>query len=290
LFCYGAAAGSMDVAMNAQGVTVEKSVHRSIMSSLHALFSVGGMAGAFAGGQIARAGVTPGAHFVATGLLCAAFAAVAVRPMIADHVEASGPMFALPRRSVLALGVLGFCMLLCEGAIADWIAIFLRDAMSAGAGTAAAGYAVFSAAMAVGRFGGDAMTDRFGARAVVQWGSALAAAALTATLSAMVVPLSLAALAFVGLGYAAIVPNVFTASARIPNLPPGVGIASVTTMGYFGFLVGPPAIGWLAEYSSLRGALFLLVVLTAASAVLTPFALKRTRIHQSPGSSAPVRP
>lgn len=271
LILYGAAAGSMDVAINAQGVTLERALGRSVLSSLHALFSLGGMLGAVLGGQAARLAISVESHLAGTGLVCATMTLAVTRWLIGPDREQRGepaPAFALPRRPVLALGALGFCMLLTEGAMADWIAIFLRDALRAGAATAAAGYAVFSAAMATGRLFGDWVTDRLGPVRLVRSGAVLGAAGLSVALLAPVSAGALAGFAVVGLGFAAIVPNVFAASARIPSMSPGAGIAAVTTMGYSGFLIGPPLIGWLAEWIGLRQALFVLVALTSAAALL----------------------
>jgi MFS family permease len=272
LFLYGATAGAMDVSMNSQGVTVER-LYRGgfIMSSFHALFSVGGMIGSSLGGYVAGHGVSVAAHFSAAAAMNAALTLAVIRMMVGpdrEPVQASAPVFAMPQRPLLALGALGFCVLLAEGAIADWTAIYLRDALNAGPPTAAAGYAVFSAAMSAGRFAGDSVTDRLGPVHVIRWGCLLAAAGLAVALCSPALWLALAGLFAAGIGYAAIVPNVFGAAGRMPGIPSGAGIAAVTTMGFTGFLIGPPAIGWLAEWSSLRTSLFLLVGLSVAGCVL----------------------
>jgi hypothetical protein len=280
---YGATAGAMDVSMNAQGVTVERFYGRSILSGFHALFSLGGMIGAALGGQIAGIGVSMAVHLGAAALLCAAGGIAVSGMLIGTEREPrleSGPVFALPRGPVLGLGVVSFCILLCEGAIADWTAIYLRDALRAGPAAATSGYAVFSAAMAAGRFGGDWVTDRAGALRVTRYGSLLAAAGLTAALLSDGIGLVLVGLLAVGFGYAAIVPNLFGAAGRIPGVPAGAGIAAVTTMGYTGFLVGPPLIGWLAEWTTLRASLFVLVVLTLAGSALAG-ALRAARPAQA---------
>lgn len=272
LFVYGATAGAMDVSMNSQGVTVERFYGgRSIMSSFHALFSVGGMVGSALGGQIAAAGVSEEMHFAISAAVSGAMAAIVAGLMIGpahEPVHESSPMFALPRGPLLPLGALGFCFLLAEGAIADWTAIYLRDAIHAGPAGAASGYAVFSAAMSAARFAGDYMTDKFGAVRVIRVGGLAAAGGLMATLLSPSLLPALTGLFVVGLGYAAIVPNVFGAAGRIPGVPPSAGIAAVTTMGFTGFLIGPPLMGWIAEWTSLRTALFLLVALSAGGSLL----------------------
>lgn len=290
LVVYGATAGAMDVSMNSQGVTVERFYGRSILSGFHALFSMGGMLGAAAGGQLAAMGVSMPLHLGSSALFCAAGTLAVARMLIGAEGEpraASAPMFALPRGPVLGLGILGFCILLCEGAIADWTAIYLRDALRAGPAGAAAGYAVFSGAMAAGRFAGDWITDAAGGVRVVRYGGLLATAGLAVALLSGTMEVVLAGLLAAGLGYAAIVPNLFGAAGRIPGVPPGAGIAAVTTMGFTGFLVGPPIIGWLAEWITLRYALFVLVLLSVAGAALAG-TLRAARPAAAAGSEREV--
>jgi MFS family permease len=269
---YGATLGAQDVSMNSNGVSVETLRGRPIMSSFHALFSLGGMGGAFLGGQIARAGVSITLHFVAVACVAAAIGAFVLRTLLAPEAEprhGDAMHLGWPRRGAVALGVLAFCILVCEGAMADWVGIFLETDMGAGPATAAAGYGVFSGAMAVGRFCGDSVTEKVGAVRVVRYGASIAAAGLALSLvPAAPVSAVLACYAAVGLGLAAIIPNVFGAGGRIPGMSHGAGIAAVTTMGFFGFLVGPPLIGWVAEWSTLRRALILLAAFAAAGALL----------------------
>lgn len=271
LFMYGAAAGAMDVSMNAQGVLVERLYGRSIMSSFHALFSIGGMAGAALGGQAASAGMPVWSHFILMAAVCAVATFAFAPTLAAKEMEApskGNPTFALPRGPLIPLGALGFCILVCEGGIADWTAIYLRDALNAGPAAATAGYAVFSGAMAAGRLRGDWLTDRLGSAKIARWGASIAAAGLFSMLMSSSMSIAMVGLVAAGLGYAAIIPNVFSTAGRLPGIPSGAGIAAVTTMGFTGFLMGPPAIGWLAEWFTLRAALFVLVALSLAGALL----------------------
>ena len=271
LACYGAAAGAMDVSMNSQGVTVETYCGRRVMSGFHALFSVGAMAGAFFGGVIASAGISVEVHLCVAALANAALALWAVRYMLDQSYEqahADVPVFAIPRGPVLGMGALAFCIFLCEGALADWTGVYLRDTLQANPTAAASGFASFSAAMAVGRFLGDRITDRFGPVNVIRYGCLLSALGYACTLLASTLPLALMGLIATGLGLAATVPIVFGAAGRLGTLAPGAGIAAVTTMGFTGFLSGPAVIGWIAEASSLRMALSALVGLSVLGAVL----------------------
>lgn len=274
LFILGAMTGAMDVAMNAQGVAVERRYGRAIMSSFHAAFSACAMLGAIVGGVIAAREVDPGAHLVGVGLVCLPVALAFgfwLLPAGTDIVaRRTGPR-QLPHipRPLLALGIVGFCGLLAEGAMADWSAVFLRQELNAGPGLAAAGFAVFSATMTVGRFTGDWLTNRLGALMMIRLGSGLAALGLGLAVVVTNAWIVLAGFALVGAGLAVIVPIVFSAAARMRGIASGPAIAVVTTTGYLGFMVGPPAIGFLADLITLRGALGLVAALIVVMGLLS---------------------
>jgi MFS family permease len=262
LFVFGAALGSMDVAMNAQGVELEQRYHRPIMAAFHAFYSLGGMSGAAIGGVIAARGVTVGQHFSIAGLLLLALGAVALPVLITTPPpppHARAPMRL--SRTLVALCVLGTCIMVCEGAMADWTPVYLDSVLRTGPGLAAAGYAVFSGAMTIGRLTGDWLTMRLGRVTIVRLGSTLAAAGLAAALIFDSVAVALVGFICVGAGFSTIIPLVFSAAGRLDEGSAGPGLATVTTAGYLGLLCGPPAIGLLAEQTSLRLALGSAVVL-----------------------------
>jgi MFS family permease len=278
LLFYGAMAGANDVAMNAQAVATEKLLGTPAISRFHAMFSIGGIAGAIAGAFIAGRGVPTAAHFVVASGVFLAFALTATRLLADTRARAAdrtaGPSatarlrgFRLPV-ALFALSAIGFCIFLSEGAIADWTGVFLHQVLGAGAGLAPVGYAVFSAAMAIFRLSGDAITLRIGRAATIRSGGALAAVGLSFTLLVHSPYWALAGFAAAGAGFSCIVPLVFAAGGRIPEVSEGAGVATVSGFGYLGFLVGPPAIGFLSELTSLRVGLFLLVLLSAAAAAM----------------------
>ncbi len=177
----GAANGALDVSMNSQAVAVEKGYGRPIMSSFHAAFSFGGLAGALIGGFVAAAGIGPLPHLAAVAFLCATVAVVAygsLLPASADAADEGAPAFARPTRALLGLGVISFCVLLGEGAMSDWSAVYLDGTLGTGPGFAAAGYAAFSLAMAFGRLFGDGLAERLGHVRLVRACGALAAVGL----------------------------------------------------------------------------------------------------------------
>ena len=271
LLFYGAMAGANDVAMNAQAVATEKLLGFPAMSRFHAMFSFGGILGASAGGFIASRGVTPFVHLTFGALLFVGIAIAAPRFMVNAHVakSAEGPL--KKRRfplTLIALSAIGFCIFLSEGAIADWAGVFLRQVLRTSDGFAPLGYAVFSVTMAAFRFRGDAITARIGREAVIRYGGLLAAAGVGLAICASSPYVALLGFAAAGAGFSSIIPNVFAASGRVSGVSEGAGVATVSGLGYLGFLAGPPAIGFLSQISSLRVGLLVLVILSAAAALL----------------------
>jgi len=260
---YGMVAGALDVSMNAQGIAVERRYPRPIMSSLHGMFSVGAMAGASATGLLASVGVGMVAQFAGIGLLVLVLAPVLMRLMLPASSDAGeqGPGFTLPGKSLLPLGLIAFCGLLAEGAMGDWSAVYLDQSLGADVEMAAAAFAVFSLAMALGRFTGDRVVARIGGGAMVSGGGALAALGLGSTLLIGRPEVAIIGFGLVGAGVSCVFPVALSAATRLPGVPAGTAIAGLCTIGYLGFLIGPPMIGGVAELTSLPLALGLVVVL-----------------------------
>ena len=258
LLAFGAANGMLDVAMNAQAATVERGYARPIMSSFHAMFSAGGLVGAALGGVAAGADVAPTTHLIVAALVVGAATPFVTRPLLPAGVDAAAAgahAISRPTPLLLALGALAFCVLVAEGAMADWSAVYLGTVVGAGHGLAAAGYAGFSIMMASGRAVGDALTTRLGAPRLVRLGGTLAAVGIGLALIAREPWTAVVGFGAVGAGLATVFPSVLGAASRAPGVEPGAGIALVSTLGYTGFLAGPPLIGFVAEATSLRGGL-----------------------------------
>ena len=191
------------------------------------------------------------------------------RSLLPAHADAQrrGVVFDRPTRAILALGLVAFCVVLGEGAIADWSAIYLNGTLRTGAGLAAAGYAAFSVVMAVGRGVGEQLTARFGPGTMVRLGGLMAALGLTLALVTIWVPLALVGFGLVGAGFSVVFPLTLSAAGRTSKQATGTAIAAVATCGYVGFLVGPPVIGIVADALSLRIALSFVVVLSLCAAI-----------------------
>jgi hypothetical protein len=275
LFAFGATAAAMDVSMNAQGVEVEKRLGKPTMSRFHGMFSLGGMVGAGIGGLVAARNIRPAIHFGVSALIYL-LAIILVAPLLLparERVQSNQGRVSLRRipRALLALSAIGFCVLLSEGAMADWTAVYLRQVLDAGSGTAAAGYSVFSAAMAVFRFLGDLITSRLGPARTVRTGGLVAAGGMMWALSAPSAAWAMPGFAATGAGFSVIIPLVFGGGGRVESVSPGAGIATVTGIGYIGFIVGPPAIGFASQVFTLRYALGLVVVCCLVASLLSGF-------------------
>ncbi len=268
LALFGAALGTLDVSMNAHGLAVEKRLGRAVMSSFHGWFSVGAAVGAGAGGWIVGAfGQAPHVWIsVASSLGAIAWAGTRLLPS-AEDAAMSDTHFAWPTRATLGLGGLCFLALFVEGAMLDWSALHLRENSGASLSVAGLGYAAFSTGMSVTRFAGDRLRMAFGSVWLV-FSSALALAVGLALAIALPSPvMAIAAFALAGLGVGNIAPVLFAGGGRAEPGAPGRGIAAVTTMGYSGFLLGPPIIGMAAEWTGLRLAMALTILAAVIIAV-----------------------
>lgn len=282
----GLAAGGMDVGMNAHGVLVERSARRPMMSGFHAMFSIGGMAGSAIGGGVAGLGITPRAHFIGASIISVIVALVAIPGLLPGSADAvaHGRSSLKLSWTLAGLGALTFCFFLSEGAIADWSALYLNNSTGATAGHAAIGYALFSAAMSIGRLSGDRLRHMFGAAALVRTGSITAAAGLALALAIPVTAVSLLGFTIVGAGCCIVVPIVFASAGGLAGTGTGAALAFLTTSGYIGLFAGPPVIGFVAEALTLRLALAIVVLLVGLGAILA-VAVQGADLHTAGGTA-----
>ncbi|MFF7017701.1 MULTISPECIES: MFS transporter [Streptomyces] len=278
LLVFGAAYGGMNVAMNSAAVDLVAQLRRPVMPSFHAAFSLGGMVGAGLGGLVAG-GLSASAHLfllAGIGLLVTALAGPALlrhrpaRPAPEPHAPQPRPqpqrkLDPRARRIVLLFGVIALCTAYGEGALADWGALHLEQDLDAHPGIAAAGYALFALTMTIGRLTGTMLLERLGQTRTLVLGGAVAAAGMLLGSLAPTVWLALAGFAVTGLGLANIFP---VAVGRAGELAGPSGVAAASTLGYGGMLLGPPAIGFLADGFSLPVALTTVALLAAGASVL----------------------
>lgn len=262
----GVSAGVLDVSMNNEAARVESASGRALMSGFHALYSVGGLAGAGMGAILVGTGTASGWWATLTFAVLA-LVALLVRGwyLPAATRTLAAVRFTLPSRQLVGLGILAFLCFGLEGAIADWSALFLVQAKEASAALAAAGYACFSGTMAVMRLVGDRLVTRLGRPRTVLAGGLIIAAGCTLALLAPWPLLSALGFAMIGIGAANVVPVIITSAARFP--PESGGVSAVSTIGYFGTLSWPPAIGGLSHLIGLPWALWLIALAGVAIAV-----------------------
>lgn len=263
-FLMGVTAGMLDVSMNSQAVMVEQLHTKPIMTSFHALFSIGMVIGAACGSLFAKLQTSLFLHLsivVALGLIGAAWARYhLIHDKPQEKVE-EGPAFRLPNAAMISIGVIAFCCMLGEGAMADWSTNYMENIALASKALAPIGLSSFALAMTIGRFFGDSVRAKLGDRKMLIYLGIISSVGVISILS-FTHPIAVITGLFVtGIGLSSIVPIAYSIAGNTKDLPPGVGLAMVTTVGYSGFLFGPPIIGFLADWQSLRLALGLVAIL-----------------------------
>lgn len=278
LAVFGMVTSVFDVAINTDAAQLEARADAHLMSGMHGMFSLGGMAGAVSGGAALAAGLHVQTHLMLVAAVLAITVGVSSTRMLqTPHGAADGAAegFSLPRGALIVMGALAALGLIAEGAIYDWSVLYLQQELGAPQQQAAFAYASFSGAMAAARFGGDALRARFAPAALLRASALLAAASMTLVLLTDQPWLALMGFAGVGVGFANVVPILFAASAQVPGVEPSRGIAAVSAAAYVGFMAGPPVIGLIARVSSLTAALYLVVAFAIALAASSRYANAR---------------
>jgi predicted MFS family arabinose efflux permease len=261
LLLFGATLGSLDVAMNIHAVEVERDAGQPLLSGFHALYSLGGFAGAAFITLLLSAGLAP-LPCVTIGAVLMAMAIFASSPRLLKTKTADGePHFALPRGVVLVIAALTAITFLAEGSLLDWSALLITGNGLVDVEQGGIGYMLFSIAMTLARFAGDALTARMGNRSTMIWGGLTAIAGFILLLTAPVVAVAMVAFVLIGLGAANVVPVLFRLAGSQKVMPAGLAIAAITTTGYAGILLGPAAIGFVAGYVGLTMAFWMIPAL-----------------------------
>ncbi len=266
LFIFGAAVGTLDVAMNSHAVQVQNRYGNHIMSSMHGLFSVGGLLGSLGLGSLMELGLPALTAAVSISVLIILIIITTYGSLLhasMEKEEAPGDdqktedkgNFSWLRGSVIFLGFMCFAVFLSEGSMLDWSALFLKESRGVDEEFSGAGYAAFSLAMATMRLLGDGLVHRLSEKKIVIGGSLVAAAGLFLAITVSWVPVSLLGFVLLGIGAANIVPVFFSEGGRLKGVPASVAIPAITTMGYAGQLAGPAIIGFIAHYFNLPLAL-----------------------------------
>lgn len=270
LVLFGLASNAVNISVNTQAVATEVLYTKPIMASFHGVWSLAGFIGAGIGTIMIGKEVLPEYHFMAMATVVIATVLICYTFLHNDRSPAKGSSgFVMPDKSLITLGLIAFCSMVVEGAMFDWSVIYFKKIVLAQGAWIGAGYTACMCTMAAGRFVADWFSNRFGLKTTLQLSGALSAAGL---LLAVVLPaLSTAIIGFmlVGAGISSVVPMVYSAAGRSATMKPGPAIAAVSTISFVGFLIGPPAIGFLAEASSLKLSFLFLAVMAVLVVMLS---------------------
>lgn len=256
-FIIGILTGSLDVSMNGQAVYVERMYAKPLMSSFHAVFSIGMALGAGVGALFAKFQVGLFPHFLTGAILCLLLVLWAALNLVNERSNEAAAAdgengFRLPTKAILPLGIIAFCGMTGEGSMGDWSAIYMNKVVGQDEAFSALAFTAFATAMTIGRILGDYFIAKFGSKRMLLYNSFAAITGLALMLLFPDPYLVIIALFVIGLGLATVVPIIYSAAGNTPGVAPSVGIAMATTVGYAGFFVGPPTIGYLADAFSLR--------------------------------------
>ncbi len=266
LFFFGMAGDILNIAMNTQVVALEAKMNKIIMSSFHAIFSIGLMLGALLGGYLSRKGYDFQTHFYLIAIINLLSIPVFYTNLLKDETKKEEEQ--KPKSSILNLGryltilaLVAFCGMLCEGAMADWITLYFKEDVQFSTYATTIGFSSFALAMVVGRFTGDYISQNFGVRNILTLNGLLISLGMILTLFVPMVEVKIVGCFLTGLGISTIVPLIYSQAGNQKNIEPAIAIAGVSTIAYIGFLIGPVLIGYLADFLNLQNALFLLVIL-----------------------------
>ncbi len=270
LFFMGLVGNLLNIAMNTQAVSLEAIYGRSIIASFHGIWSLAGFTGAAIGTLMVNLRMTPLQHFLFVSGAVIILTFLCYRNTLKKDINAdtSRPMFAKPDGRLLNLGLIALCCMICEGTMFDWSGVYFRKVVQVPKGLTTLGYTAFMCTMAGGRFIGDWLATRLGTKRMLQGSGLIIAAGLSLAIALPYTVPATAGFLLVGIGVSSVVPLVYGAAGRSKNFSPGVALAAVSTIGYLGFLAGPPMIGFIADASSLRVSFSVIAVLGFCTSII----------------------
>lgn len=263
LFFFGFAANMVNISVNTQAVGVEALYSKSIMATFHGFWSMAGFIGAAIGTAMIGLDVLPYQHFSLISFITLVGVAAASGYILREDVKTgeNQPVFAMPDKSLLNLGIIAFCAMLCEGAMFDWSGVYFKKVVLAQGALIGAGYTSFMLTMAFGRFVADSLTSRFGLRRILQGSGVLITLGLGISITFPSLYAAIFGFFLVGAGVSAVIPLVYSAAGKSKVMSPGVALAAVSSISFLGFLIGPPMIGLIAGATSLRASFAVVAVI-----------------------------
>jgi MFS family permease len=269
LFVFGLFGNMCNISVNTQAVGVEALYGRSIMATFHGIWSLAGFTGAAIGTFLVSKDLSPFVHFCLISAGCIVLMISVQRfALEKDAVHPNQPIFAKPDNALLTLGLIAFSSMVCEGTMFDWSGVYFQKVLAVPKELTTLGYAAFMGTMAGGRFIGDRIATRFGKQRILQAsGIVITTGLLVAVIFPTIVPATIGFL-LVGLGVSSVIPLVYSAAGRSKTMSPGVALAAVSSIGFLGFLLGPPMIGFIAQAFSLRWSFTLIAILGFGTTVM----------------------
>jgi len=266
LFSFGFFANLLNISINTQAVAVERLYQKKLMASFHGLWSLAGFAGAAVGTWMIGNGFAPFQHYV---LICVVFLIANIAStfnLVAkdESPDEKRPLFAMPDKSLIGLGIIAFCSMMAEGAMFDWSGVYFIKVVKVEAALTGLGYTVFMIAMAGMRFMADGLSSRFGLKRILQASGILTTTGLLVAVLMPQLTTALIGFFFIGLGVSSVVPMVYSAAGKSKTLSPGTALTAVSSLGFMGLLIGPPIIGFIAEATSLRISFLAICVMSLA--------------------------
>jgi MFS family permease len=271
LLLFGFFANLLNISINTQAVAVEALYQKRLMATFHGLWSVAGFAGAAFGTWMIGKSVPPLQHFIFVCLFVLFAIAISAFHLVENDTptDKKSPLLALPDKSLLGLGFIAFCSMMVEGGMFDWTGVYFMNVIHVDNEVTGIGYTTFMIAMAGMRFLADALAGRFGLRRILQASGALATIGLLlAVILPQLIP-SLLGFLLIGMGVSSVVPMVYSAAGKSKTMSAGMAITAVSSLGFMGFLIGPPLIGFIADASSLRGSFLALTIMSGAVIVIS---------------------
>ncbi len=262
LFLFGVIGNFANIAMNTQGLSVQHLLKKPILSGLHAMWSLGAFLAAAITGWTMSVGYSMEMHFgivaIAAAVVALFFSFSLIKDVAGEHPQ---KVLALPNKGLLLMGVICFCVAMSEGAMADWSSLYYRQVVDELGKVSTVGYTAFALCMALGRFFGDRLLQAFGYSTVLKMNGILVFIGMSLALAVNAPEAVIIGFALVGFGVSSVIPIVYMLSAKSKSMAPSAAIAAVSSIGFTGFLFGPPIIGFIAKETGLRMALSIVAFL-----------------------------
>lgn len=279
LLFFGLSANLINISLNTQALLVQKNYGKVIMASFHGLWSLAGFCGAAIGALTLQLHMSIQLHFILIAALVVVLLSLSYKHLNNEKEGQGRGKFVLknPNKELWKLGLIAFFGLLCEGCMYDWSGVYFKEVINAEQGLVAAGFIAYMGTMALGRLVSDSLTNRFGGKSIVIISGILIFSGLLIAVAFPYFGTGILGFLLVGAGTSSVIPLTYSEVGETKKLSKGIALAIVATIGYFGFLLGPPLIGFIAELLNLRASFLLIALVGMAITVISFIDLKKAR-------------